>query len=120
MDDIDNGISIHRKQRQLHEGKMTRPTSTKAYFQRMKVPKHVQDRFNEGVQLEFDIMFVDKIPFVHSRSQFLNFKTIKRITDRCGANIKKACKLTGIKITDFHGDNEFELDGLEEHLGADA
>ena len=63
MDDIDNGISIHRKQRQLHEGKMTRPTSTKAYFQRMKIPKHVQDRFNEGVQLEFDIMFVDKITF---------------------------------------------------------
>ena len=40
---------------------------------------------------------------------------------------EKACKLTvqkyerrGLKITDFHGDNEFELDGLEEHLGTEA
>ena len=126
-DDIDNGISIYGKQRQLYEGKMTRPTSTKAIFQRYHIPKHIQDRFSKGVQIELDIMFVNRIPFVHSRSQLLDFKTIKRIIDRCGNNIKKACKLIfqkyerrGLKITDFHGDNEFELDGLEEYLGADS
>ena len=89
MDDIDNGINMHGKQRQLHEEKITRPTSTKANFQRLKMPKHTQDRFSKGVQLEFDIMFVNKTPFVHSSLQLLDFKTIKRITDRCGENMKK-------------------------------
>ena len=127
LDDISNGLDIYGTQRQLCEGKMTRPPSSKAIFERVSIPQHIKERFADGVHLEFDIIFANRLPFVHSRSQNVTFRTIQRIKSRAASYIKNTCKKVvevykrrGFKVTDFHGDNEFDLEGLPELLGAEG
>ena len=41
------------------EGKMTRTNPTKATFDRQPVPTQIAEKFCNGVQLEFDLLFVN-------------------------------------------------------------
>ena len=124
--DIDNGLKIYGPLREMLEGKMTRTNPTKATFDRQPVPTQIAEKFRNGVQLEFDLLFVNRLPFLHSRSQKIDFRTIKLLPSREKGYIKEACKRVvqkykkrGFNVTDYHVDNEFAIDGLEELLEAD-
>ena len=126
INDINNhGLAIYGQQQPLLSGKMTQPSATPAIFARQPIPIHIKQRFENGIHVEFNIIFVNENVFLQSRSQGINYRSIKQIPSRQGQYIKNTCKRIiqiyerrGLKITDYHGHIEFDIDGLEEHLAA--
>ena len=84
----------------------------------MCLPKEIYPK-HKDVCLCFDFFFVNRIPFIHSTSTKINFRTAKHVEDRKSTTIlsevKSVIKLyedRGFRVTEVRGDGEFKgLDG---------
>ena len=63
-----------------------------------------------------DIFFVNKIPFFHTKTENINFRTVQQINSRkmrdiiAGINfVKNKYEKSDFKISQWHGDNEFDV-----------
>ena len=70
-----------------------------------------------------DNIFVNGLPFFHTKSRNINYQTIDRLKARTKRNIINACIKTkriydarGLEITDWYGDNEFDMEDLKDEL----
>ena len=83
----------------------------------MHLPKEIYPK-HKDVCLCFDFFFVNRIPFIHSISTKINFRTTKHVEDRKNEtilkevmNVIKLYENRGFRVTEIRGDGEFK--GLE-------
>ena len=70
-----------------------------------------------------DFFFVNGEPFLHTKTQKINFMTATHCTSRSQQQIKAVLETViqmynarGFEIEAFHGDNEFDIKTLKEYL----
>lgn len=107
----------------LLKGKMTRPPSTPSYnLKKVNIPLPILQH-HKNIDLFVDFMYVNGLPFLHTISSKLQYRTIKlcksRETDEIQNAITSAIsshESRGFIIENIHGDNEFNNDELIENL----
>jgi hypothetical protein len=80
-------------------------------------------KFHHFIDLYMDFLFVNKIPFLHTKSKNLNFlsiqsfkkRTISDIADRL-REVINVYQSRGLEIKSMHGDNEFNIEYLRDFL----
>ena len=77
--------------------------------------KIIADKYY-NVEMFMDVFFLNRIPFVHTKSERINFRTIQYVASRKMNEIIKGIKFvkdkyekSGFKIMRWHGDNEFNI-----------
>ena len=122
QDDIQRADFIYGKPVPLLKGKMTRkPTQFKPHST-IPLPPAISE-FHRDVDLFMDFFFVNKVPFLHTKSKNINFlsiqsfqkRTVKNITEGLSTVIN-AYQSRGLQITSIHGDNEFNITTLKESI----
>ncbi len=70
-----------------------------------------------------DFFYVNKMPFLHTKSSSINFLTVQGGPNRTKGTIKSGIESVintynarGFTIADVHGDNEFNLPLLQQFL----
>ena len=83
-------------------------------FEAVPIPPPVLEHHSQ-VTLCMDFFFVQGMPFYHTISRGIGFRTVKQVSDRSKAVIlpvtRRVIKLyqsRGFKVSDIHADNEFE------------
>ena len=122
INDIVNGENIYGEQRQLLQGKMTRAKANGLEHTRLPVPAPILETHKQ-VHIEMDNIFVNGLHFFYTKSRNVNYQTIDRLKARTKRNIINACIKTnriydarGLEITDWYGDNEFDMEDLKDEL----
>ena len=120
IDDVVRAIQIHGEPEPLLEGKMTRPKAN--IFGKIKrTPLYfpLKDQCQD-IQIHVDFFFVQKIPFLHTKSEKLNFLTVERMRARTKSAIIGSIndtlnlyRMRGMTVTFMHGDGEFEMNDLK-------
>ena len=123
IDDVNRANVIWGEPEPLISGNMVRPTPPSVgKIQRIPLPLPIKIHHSE-VQLHIDFFFVNRIPFLHTKSEKLNFLTVERMKTRTKEaiidSLKEVMKLyshRGFKVTNIHGDGEFEIEELKSQL----
>ena len=123
VDDINRAISIHGEPEPLLEGKMTRPKSKSfGKIERIPLPLPIKENYSD-IQMHIDFFFVNRIPFLHTKSEKLNFLTVERMKNRTKSAIIgsltetiRMYKHRGFDVTTMHGDGEFDIEQLKEDI----
>ena len=75
------------------------------------------------VDLYADFLYVNKLPFLHTKSKNINFLTVQNLPSRKASEITKGLQevlniyhARGFNISSLHGDNEFNVDSIKESL----
>ena len=96
------------------KGKTTGPKSPIVRTNIIAVPPQIRDHHNE-IELTFDVMFVNNIPFVVSLSKKIVFGILQFVKRRAGGNLLKSIKKVvnlyharGFNIKSLFMDREFE------------
>ena len=122
IDDIDRAEHIYGPALPTLQGKMTRssPKSKSTVFVPVPLDIFKHHRF---IDLHADFLFVNGIPFMHTKSANINFLSIQHCTSRNAITIKNSLKFIkdkyesrGFVVAHLHADNEFNVDGLDEIL----
>ena len=86
------------------------------------MPSPILD-FHKLAELFIDFLYVNRMPFLHTKSKNINFLTIQYFGSRKVANIIKGLKEVlqlytsrGFEVSTIHGDNEFNVHELIEAL----
>ena len=66
IDDVHRAIAIFGTPTPLLKGKMTRPTPSSHNIKRVELPLQIKQNY-KCVHLDIDFLFVNKIPFFHSK-----------------------------------------------------
>ena len=122
IDDVVNGENIYGEQRQLLQGKMTREKANRLEHTKVSVPAPILER-HKRVQIEMDNIFVNGLPFFHTKSRSINYRTIEKLKSRTKKNVINASIKTkdiydarGLEIINWYGDNEFNMEDLKNEL----
>jgi hypothetical protein len=101
---------------------MTRQKPISNKVCRIPLPPPIQKN-HTSIQLFIDFFYVNKLPFLHTKSSKINFLSIQSGKTRSTASIKAGLDTVidiynarGFDITDIHGDNEFNIASLKQHL----
>ena len=119
VDDINRAEAIYGKPVPLLQGKMTRVTpSSPVKSKSLPLPSCVFEHHME-IHLYIDIFYVNGMPFFHTKSGKLNFLSVQYLSSRRLTEIINGLDIViakyeerGFKITDIHGDPEFDSDIL--------
>ena len=124
VDDINRAVSIHGEPEPILEGKMTRPNAVilKSKVRRKPLPLPIKLNYQD-IHLYVDFFFVNKLPFLLTKSGKLDFLTVEHMTSRTKRSIIQSLMNTneiyknrGLKISYLHGDGEFDMDDLRQDL----
>ena len=114
-DDISRSIAIYGPPIPLLQGKSTRRTPSKPNVQYQKLPLKVKLK-HVDVDLHIDFFYVNRLPFLHTKSEHINFLTVQSGKTRNTASILQGLKTIvniyqkrGFNIKGIYGDNEFDL-----------
>ena len=112
-------IDIYGKASEILAGKMTVPPKKKDDNSQIHLHK-LGNLGSRKVKLYVDIFFVNKIPFLHTKSKDIDFITIQKLTNRKATEIWKKLKFVitknitrGVTISDVFSDNEFSGESYE-------
>jgi len=119
VDDINRDEVIYGKPVPLFQGKMTRITpSPPCKNKLLPLPSCLLEHHME-INLYIDIFYVNGMPFFHTKSGKLNFLSVKYLQSRILTEVISGLNVVidkyeerGFKITDIHGDPEFDSDIL--------
>ena len=121
-DDITRARTIYGPAMPLLQGKMVRKTPSRVTAQPLQLPAPILRNY-PTLQLYVDFFYVNKLPFLQTKSSDINFITVQTGKNRKAKaiidGISKAIKLykrRGFKITGVHGDNEFDLEELRDEI----
>ena len=122
IDDIKRAEHIYGVAVPLLQGQMVRTTPPSVKIQSTPIPTIIINQ-HPTLQLYLDFFFVNNIPFLHTKSSHVNFLTAHGNVGRSVSSIKKILdsvittyESRGFKITDIHGDNEFDVQTLRDFL----
>ena len=123
-DDVSRAEHIFGVPIPLLRGKMTNtltPHST-ATIKKKKLPLPVSPQ-HQRITLFVDFFYINKLPFLHTTSEKINVFTVLPATSRSQNTIiqelRSVCELykaRGFKVTDCHGDNEFDIKSLKDEM----
>ena len=118
VDDIDRAQYLFGTPTPLLQGKMTRSPNPKERVPRVSIPPAILTH-HRNVILHVDFFFVNKLPFLHTKSEGLNFLTVQtghtRTKEAIAGGLEKVINtyhMRGFKVKTIHGDGEFDLDYL--------
>ena len=122
IDDINRAELIYGPATPLLQGKMTRVHPPQIKIERIPLPLPIATH-HKRLQLYIDFFFVNGIPFLHTKSGKVNFITTQAFTSRSTSSIidgldvvRNIYESRGFDIDIVHGDNEFNIKALKEHL----
>ena len=122
VDDIKRADHIYGVAVPLLQGQMVRTTPSSVRIQSTPIPAPIIKQ-HPTLQLYLDFFFVNNIPFLHTKSSQVNFLTAHGNVGRSVSSIKKILdsvittyESRGFRITDIHGDNEFDVQTLRDFL----
>ena len=118
IDDIDRAQHIFGTPTPLLQGKMIRSPNAKERVPRVSIPPAILT-YHRNVILHVDFFFVNKLPFLHTKSEGINFLTVQTGNSRSKkaivgglTEVIKIYHTRGFKVRTIHGDGEFDLDYL--------
>ena len=121
-DDINRAQIIYGPPIPILKGKMKRIKPESKNITRIPLPPPVL-KHHRNLQLYIDFFFVNKMPFLHTKSSKINFLTVQSGPNRTKGTIKASIdsvltiyNARGFNISDVHGDNEFNMNILEDFL----
>ena len=122
LDDIARAEFIYGTPLPILKGKMTRSSPKYKPPTLAILPPHIKQH-HSNIELYVDFLFVNKLPFLHTKSRHINFLTIQQLKSRSKneiiAGIKEVVKMytaRGFRINTIHGDNEFNVDDIIEEM----
>ena len=123
IDDVNQALTIHGKPEPILEGRMTRPNSRViGNIQRVPLPLRIQDAYKD-IQIHVNFFFVNRIPFLHTKSDKLNFLIVEKMKSRTKhaiiGSIVDTIKIynnRGFDVSFMHGDGEFDIDDLKSEI----
>ena len=122
-DDIDREIKIYGASRPLLQGEMIQKGATSSQeYVRVPLPQQIAKHY-VNVQLYIDLFYVNKTPFLYTKSGQINFLTVQPCTSKgkriiiIGLNdVKKIYISRVFRIIFFHRDNEFNINLLKQKI----
>ena len=122
VDDVNRAIYIFGEQVPLLQGKMTRSTPKTTQIHPLPLPLEILQH-NNSLRMAMDIFFVNKLPFLLTKSRNVNFLSVQPLRTRTLSEIVSGLKAVkhkylsrGFEITVWDGDNEFDRDKVKEVL----
>ena len=110
-DDISRAKRIYGPPPPLLMGKSTRSTPSKVNIHHTPLPLQIKERY-VSVHLHIDFFYVNGLPFLHTKSEHLNFLTVQTGKTRNASNILHGLKTvinlyekSGFQIKAIFGDN---------------
>ena len=101
---------------------MIRSPNSKEKIPRVSIPPSILTH-HRNVTLHVDFFFVNKLPFLHTKSDDINFLTIQSGTTRSKSAILEGIskvittyQVRGFKVVMVHGDGEFDMDSLRDTI----
>ena len=120
--DIDRAQYIFGTPTPLLQGKMIRSPNPKERVQRISIPPAILTH-HQNVTLHVDFFFINKLPFLRTKSESINFLTVQTGFTRSKEaivnginNVIKMYHMRDFKVRTIHGDGEFDLDYLREKI----
>ena len=118
VDDIERAQFLFGTPTPLLQGKMTRRPNSRDRTPRVSVPPAILTHHRNVI-----LFFVNKLPFLHTKSEGLNFLTVQTGQPRTKEaiasgllNVINTYHTRGFKVKVIHGDGEFDLDFLGQRL----
>ena len=75
---------------------------------------------HQNIELHVDYLFVNRIPYLHMKSSYINFLSVQTGKIRTKNNIETGIvhvmytyEARGSRVTSVHGDNAFDLDNFK-------
>ena len=122
IDNITHATNIHGPATPLLQSRTVRKTPTSVNVQKFPLPPSIIQQY-PNLQLYVDYFFVNRLPFLHTKSSKVDFLTVQTGENRTTNSILKGLKRVvntyekrGFTITDLHADNEFDIETLKENL----
>ena len=123
VDNVNKALSIHGEPEPIIEGTMICPKSRVfGKAQQIPLPLPISKNYKD-VQIHVDFFFVNSLPFLHTKSEKLNFLTVERMHNRTKSAIIGSIldtislyKHRGFDVTYMHGDGEFNMDDLKKEI----
>ena len=120
--DIHRAIDIYGPPVPLLQGKTTQKKPLLHKPQHLPLPFNIIQK-HPRIDLYVDIFFVNRIPFLHTKSQHIGFITSQRLSSRGQTHIIAHLKhiinkynKRGFAINFIHADNEFNLQRLKSEI----
>ena len=115
-DDIDRAITIYGQPTELLRGRHTRSNPGRSIHKtRIPLPSYIMTH-HKNVELFTDFFFVNKLPFLLTKSGNVYFASVQAVHSHKASEIKDGLEQVkqvyenrGFNIVAYHGDNEFEL-----------
>ena len=114
-DDISRSVIIYGPPIPLLQGKSTRKTPCKPNIEVQKLPLQVKLKHVE-FNLHIDFFYVNRLPFLHTKSEEINFLTVQSGRTRNSSSILHGLQTViniytkrGFRIKGIFGDNEFDI-----------
>ena len=121
-DDITRADRIYGPPAPILQGKSTRSQPKRLQVQYTPLPLQIQER-HANVNLHIDFFYVNGLPFLHTKSETINFLTVQsgktRNTRSILEGLSTVIKLynnRGFKVRGIFGDNEFDIANLRTEL----
>ena len=122
IDDIERSLKIYGTPVPLIKGKMTYIGPTTNDMSVTYLPPDIIVH-HRHIQLYMDFFYVNKMPFLHTKSGKINYLTVASTKSRSkGIIVNEIQRITniykkrGFSITKYHGDNEFDMNDLREMI----
>ena len=122
IDDVIRATEIHGPALPLVQSRTTRQKPEKVRVQKLPLPLPFLKSY-PNIQLYVDFFFVNRLPFLHTKSSKIDFLTVQSGETRHTKSIVKGIKRVintyenrGFSITDLHADNEFDINILKQEI----
>ena len=122
VDDVTRAHTIYGPAVPLLQGKMARKKSQKPNTTYTPIPASIVTQ-HPSLQLYIDFFYVNGLPFLHTKTNIVNFITVQSGHTRSFQSIIKGLDIVfnlyqqrGFTITNVHADNEFDIPRLHTHL----
>ena len=120
VDDIKRAETIYGPPTPLLQGKMIRTKPSRVNTHTTSIPHNILHNY-PTVRLCIDLVYINKLPFLHTKSSHINFLTIQFAQNRTQGTIKKLLvsvidryQTRGFNVSDIFGDNEFDVPSLHD------